>query len=142
VLTGSGSFAPGNVVTDASGRAESLWTLGSPRGDQTARVTVEGTTEPLLISAEALPRPSILTPVGGDGETADAGTEVDEAPRVRVVDDEGEPIAGLTVGFAVVEGGGTVGDSLALTNEEGVATAGSWRLGNVAGPNVVVARVD
>jgi hypothetical protein len=53
---------------------------------------------------------------------------------VRVVDGSGRGVSGIVVNFVVAAGNGTVngGDSL-VTNAEGIATVGEWRLGPQAG---------
>jgi hypothetical protein len=58
-----------------------------------------------------------------------------------VVTDDGSPLANVSVTFAVVQGGGTVGSATATTNGDGVATAGSWTLGTTVGDNAVDAAV-
>ena len=41
--------------------------------------------------------------------------------------------------FAVASGGGSVTGASATTNTSGIATAGSWILGDTAGPNTLMA---
>jgi hypothetical protein len=69
-----------------------------------------------------------------------AGTEV-SAPAVLVKDNRGQPMVGQTVRFVVVQGGGSVQNGTAVTNFQGVATAGRWTLGATAGTNLVEAVV-
>jgi hypothetical protein len=71
-------------------------------------------------------------------QTAVAGTAVAEAPTVRVTDQNGQPLAGVAVAFAVA-GGGSVQAASASTDASGLASAGSWTLGPAAGAQSVTA---
>ncbi|HEV7591282.1 MAG TPA: cadherin-like domain-containing protein [Longimicrobium sp.] len=73
----------------------------------------------------------------GDGQSATAGLAVAVAPAVTVTDANANPVAGVSVTFAVASGGGSVTGSPAVTNASGVATVGSWTLGNTAGANTL-----
>jgi len=139
---GGGSFQPAQATSGNDGVASTTWTLGSALGAQTAQVSVQGAPTALVAQAVALPLPEALTLVAGDGQTAAAGSVVPIAPRVRVQDRDGTPVVGLTVQFTADEGSGTVTGGSAVTNGEGVATVGSWRLGNRAGPNRLTVEVD
>jgi hypothetical protein len=50
-------------------------------------------------------------------------------------------MAGVTVKFVVAQGGGSVGSPTALTDAQGIASAGSWTLGAAPGVNEVDAVV-
>jgi hypothetical protein len=67
-----------------------------------------------------------------------AGTAVSPAPSVIVRDQNGNPMGGATVTFAVVSGGGSVTPPTATTDASGIA-AGAWTLGATAGANVLTA---
>ena len=77
----------------------------------------------------------------GDAQVAGAGTVVPIAPRVAVVDAQGNtvPQAGAVVTFAVSSGGGTVAVSHAETDASGEASPGSWTLGTVTGEHRLTA---
>jgi hypothetical protein len=75
-------------------------------------------------------------------QTAMVGTSVPIAPAVIVKDAQGAPIVGQTVVFAVTAGNGVVGNPVAKTNAQGIATAITWTLGTTAGSNTVEARVS
>jgi surface protein len=81
--------------------------------------------------------------VGGDGQSATVGAVVGTAPSVRVSDANGNPVAGVSVTFAVASGGGTVDPAAAvITGADGVASAASWTLGTAAGSNTLTATVS
>lgn len=78
---------------------------------------------------------------GGDGQTAAAGQAVAVAPAVRVTNDAGSGVAGVTVTFSVSAGGGSLTGATAITNASGEASVGSWILGTATGANELVAQV-
>ena len=83
--------------------------------------------------------PTIITLNGGDGQTAAAGAAVAVAPSARVTDAHDNPVSGVAVTFAVVSGGGSITGASTTTNASGIATAGTWTLGTVAGVNTLTA---
>ncbi len=85
--------------------------------------------------------PASLTRQSADGQSATAGTSVTGAPAVLVKDARGLPLIGVRVQFVVTQGGGSVEQAAAITNEQGTATAVAWTLGSEPGPNEVEARV-
>jgi len=67
-------------------------------------------------------------------------TPVPTAPSVIVRDANGNPVAGVSVTFAVASGGGTVAPtSPVTTGANGIAAVTSWTLGTTAGPNTLTA---
>jgi Tol biopolymer transport system component len=60
------------------------------------------------------------------------GTEVTSIPVVRVTDREGNPLPAFRVSFRTKDGG-LPGNVSVQTDNNGIATAGSWRLGPKAG---------
>ena len=69
------------------------------------------------------------------------GSPVYPEPRVRVVDDQYKPIAGVRVVFEVGAGGGSLGKSEVLTGDDGTAGVDFWKLGSSGVLNTLVARV-
>jgi hypothetical protein len=62
------------------------------------------------------------------------------APSVLVRDINNNPVAGVSVTFAVASGGGTVVPTTALTTDvNGIAQVTSWTLGTTAGANTLTA---
>jgi surface protein len=84
-----------------------------------------------------------LEVVAGNNQSATAGSAVGTAPSVRVTDANGEPVAGASVTFAVMSGGGTVDPTAAvITGADGIASVTSWTLGTTAGSNTLTATVS
>lgn len=69
----------------------------------------------------------------GNTQTGIAGAALPMPVGVTVLDQDGDPIKGLSVGFAVFAGGGHVAASSVSTNASGQATT-TWTVGTVAGP--------
>ena len=67
------------------------------------------------------------------------GLPVVSPPSVKVTSASGAPMAGVTVTFQVTSGGGSVTGATQVTNASGIATVGSWILGNTPGTNTLSA---
>ncbi len=80
--------------------------------------------------------------VGGDQQTAPAGTAVPLAPTVVVRDAAGTPVPGVPVTFTVTGGGGSVSGGETTTGADGTAAVGSWTLGPSTGANTLRAETD
>lgn len=77
-----------------------------------------------------------LKSLSGTELSGDAGFVLESPVKVQVVDASGKGVAGETVSFAVVDGGGSVTPASAVTDSGGIATA-QWTLGRVAGTNTL-----
>jgi len=84
--------------------------------------------------------PSVATTLEANSSasiTGVAGAVVTPPPSVIVKDQNGSPMGGATVTFAVVSGGGSVSGATVTTDDSGIATVGSWTLGPLTGANVL-----
>jgi hypothetical protein len=138
IVGGGGTVLGDSVVTDADGRATvGSWRLGPVPGLNQLRVQALGTAITTTIDATAqVGAPSQVTIIdGAAGLSAIGGQEVSPRPSLRFRDSFGNPIPGLPITFTVTQGGGTVTGGQALTNADGRATVGSWRLGPSSGIN-------
>ena len=84
---------------------------------------------------------SLQAAAGATAQSALIGTSVSVDPAVIVKDSRGNVLAGQTVVFTVTAGNGTVANPTATTNAQGIASAGTWTLGGIAGTNTVEAKV-
>jgi len=75
----------------------------------------------------------------GDNQTARISSAVPVAPAVIVRDGNSQPVAGVSVTFAVETGGGGVTGATVTTNGSGVAAIGSWTLGSTPISNTLTA---
>jgi hypothetical protein len=142
VVSGGGSVSGGTVTTNASGIATvGSWTLGPVTGENVLNAT-SGTLSAVDFTATSAAGPAAsLARNAGDNQTAEAGSAVPIPPSVVVKDANGNPKSDISVTFAVVSGGGSITGATAVTNAAGVATVGSWTLGNSAGVNSLSATV-
>jgi adhesin/invasin len=130
-----GSMNPVTSLTDVNGRARSMRTLGPGVGTQTATAT-HGGLPPVTFTATALAGAAVqLVPQSVTQQTGTVATAV-TAPVVKVVDQSGNAVEGVIVNFAAT-GGGTLGATQVTSDAAGIASAGSWTLGSVAGSNTV-----
>ena len=117
------------------------WTLGAVAGTNTLTATSGTLTgSPVTFTASGNPGPATQIALNaGNNQSASAGTAVATLPSVIVTDTNNNPVAGVSVTFAVASGGGSATGLSAITNASGIATVGSWTLGAVAGTNTLTA---
>ncbi|RMF67218.1 MAG: T9SS C-terminal target domain-containing protein [Calditrichaeota bacterium] len=156
--TGSNNFItqPMNL-TDANGQA--VGTISSTKAEVknvTARNLTDGfnlnVSVPITFTSLSA---STIEASGGDNQTANVGTAVENPIEVLVTDDNNNPVPGVTVDFEVTSGGGAVqaesgsvpGGALGktsvavVTGSDGKARA-QWILGPNPGVNTAEARVQ
>jgi len=82
------------------------------------------------------PPPRVPTTVNqaGNNQAGVAGAALAAPISVTVLDQDGDPMSGVSVTFAVTAGGGSLGAPNATTNASGVAST-TWTLGTTAGSN-------
>jgi adhesin/invasin len=138
----------GNTVTQPTGPTGAdgvaVGTLqSSVPGEKVVTATVNGSLQLAnSVTVTVTPaQPSRVEAIEGSSQTATAGTAVPVRPAVRVLDDQGQPVAGVQVTFVVTAGGGSVTDAVQTTNADGVARVGGWTLGDSPGTNTLEARV-
>lgn len=136
----SGDVSPATAASGADGLAAARRILGTAAGEQTATATAPGLTgSPITFSHNAVPGSAAsLVLISGSGQTAPPGTEVPDPLVVRVVDAEGNGIAGQAVTWVVASGGGSVDPATSQTDGEGL-TSTRWTLGDLPGTNTVSA---
>ena len=135
---GSGFVTPAMAATDAAGEAQASWTLGAAPGPQSVVASVGG--GPNAVFTAVAEPPHALLIHSGDRQAARTGRETDEPVRVRVISRSGAGLSGVTVAFEVTAGGGSVPSSSAVTDAEGIASAGPWTMGS-PGPQELRATV-
>ncbi len=74
------------------------------------------------------PSPSAITVVSGNGQSGMADDPLADSIRVRVADQAGRPLAGVSVSFAVASGEGSIAVPTATTDTTGTAST-AWILG-------------
>ncbi len=132
-----GSTSPASTVTDATGQARTLWTLGPLAGLQTLRVRADSTQASLDASAQPGTMAQVIEidAVPRRAQAADSMTV-----RLRVADQFGNGLAGVVFAFRVEAGGGDVTPARMESDINGtVATV--WRSGERSGVNTMRVRV-
>src|SRR5688500_8321083 len=142
VTAGGGSVSAANVDTDAQGAAATVWTLGREAGTaQSVTATVakrDGTSLTATFTATARAGdPATLARIRGDAQQGGTSTALQDSLVVRVADEFGNPIEGVTVTWTA-QGFGAVTPATAVTDAGGLAAA-SWTLGDMLGAGTVVA---
>jgi len=126
--------------TNTQGLAQTSWTLDADSTNQTATATVSGL-DPVTFSATLSVGATDITINEGNNQTATVASAVEVNPSVSVTDGGGNPLIDVEVTFAVESGGGSITGETATTDGEGMASVGSWTLGEIAGANTLSATV-
>ena len=142
VGTGGGSITGGSTTTNASGIATvGSWRLGTTAGPNTLIVTspaISGATVTFQAAAGAGPAANVAA-FSGNGQTATAGGNIPNPPKVKVTDANGNFVAGVAVTFTAGSGSGTVTGGSVVTDAAGIATVGNWKLGTTPGAQTLIA---
>jgi hypothetical protein len=125
--TTSPAFTAGQVAFDLTFQGEDVVTLVALSGD------ARGEAGPIQVVASA-GSPALLEKVDGDDQYGPAGSVLPLPLQVRVLDDDGRPVPGVSVEFQVTDGGGELDPPDSFTDAGGLASA-SWTLGPDPGAN-------
>jgi hypothetical protein len=134
VVAGGGIVTPASDTTNARGEFTAKWTLGPGVAQQSIVATVSGVTPKPVTATGLLPTTIVL--VQGNNQTSKPATALTNSIIVRVIGAANTPMAGVTVGFQVVTGGGGMSPLTVVTNALGEATT-KWTLG-AAGANTAL----
>lgn len=131
------------MVTSTSGVA--VYTdlaVAGPVGQKTLTFTSDGigSTSAAVELSAGMPA-TVVANTDGLLSGVPGGT-TDEVPAVLVSDQDDNPVPEVRVSFAVIEGGGTLSETSALTDVAGIARVSEWTLGSAVGMNAVQAAVD
>lgn len=138
VTAGGGSITGGTAVTNADGvAAVTQWLLGTTIGPNSLSAAVQGIASPVAFTATAVIGPAtVITMIEGDNQNTTIGGRVPVAPAVKVSDAFGNVISGLGVTFTPATGGSVTGNP-AITDNNGIARLGSWRVGLTPGEQIL-----
>jgi hypothetical protein len=135
---GGATLSAPSAVSDASGQAQVGVTMGTAAGAVTISASVAGVATPVVFTTTALAGPpTALAIVSGNNQTAVTGSTLPSALVVKVTDQYGNAVSGVTVNFVVTAGSGSLGAASATTGADG-QTQVTWTLGSV-GANTVQA---
>ncbi|HSJ23034.1 MAG TPA: Ig-like domain-containing protein [Longimicrobiales bacterium] len=135
VQAGGGSVTPSQTQTNAEGQAQASWTLGLESGTeqrlQASFTPDEGSARTVQFRATATAgTPVALLKVGGDNQDGGTGSPLPDSLAVRVTDQYGNGVPGITVTWTA--GAGSLSPATRTTNAQGFART-MWTLGPVAG---------
>ena len=143
ILTGGGTLGgTATVNTNAGGLATFAGlSITGTVGARTLQFTSAGltpdTSAAVTVTAGAATQIAINA---GNAQSATVNTAVATPPSAIVRDVSGNPVAGVSVSFAVAGGGGSILPvTPILTNASGVAALTSWTMGTAAGANSITA---
>ena len=143
VLSGNGgTVTPDTALTDSDGRASVRWVLGESEGMQRVQAKVVSELD-LATSFTASAGEGVaaeIERVGGDGQSAIAGSTLPAPLVVRTLDAGGRPVAGITVTWTAT-GEGSLSAPTTVTGPDGT-TSVRWTLGPAAGPQGAQAAVQ
>jgi len=140
VTGGGGSVTGSPDTTDVSGIATvGSWILGGTVGANSLDATLASVGTVSFTATGQAGAATKLQIVAGTGQSAVAGSAVSTSPGVIALDAFDNPIQGVDVVFSVQSGGGSITGGTQTTDVAGIATAGTWTLGTLAGPNTVAA---
>jgi alpha-tubulin suppressor-like RCC1 family protein len=145
--TGGGTVSPSTVTTKGNGVAAAEWKLGAAWGPNVVTASVLADDDKPLPFVEANPVTFSITTfpalsaVAGDLQTGQILSNLPVTPSIRVVDAAGKPRAGVPVTF-VPTAGGRVASSTVSTGADGVASPGTWTLGDIPGEQSLIVKVE
>lgn len=139
VLSGGGTVSAAAVNADINGKAAVTWRLGHVAGANSLRAFIQDGPELVVLSTGTAGAAAQVAKAAGDGQVALPGSALAVPPAVLVSDAFGNPVAGVTVEFAVTAGGGSIGGSESVTGANGQAAVPSWTLGASKGHNALMA---
>ena len=147
VTGGGGSVSQIVTTTSSNGSAATQWTLGAnPNFNSITAAVVDTTNQPLAFVGGnpvsfGVTSYAALSAVAGDHQTGQILSDLPIAPSVKLVDSLGKPRAGVPITFSATNGG-RVPFPTVSTGADGVASPGTWTLGDVPGVQNLIARVE
>jgi hypothetical protein len=115
--------------------------LVTATGAGTAQVTGAAGSATAVAEVTVVQTPTQLTKISGDGQNAAAGEVVVEPLVVQVGDALDNPVTGVTVVFAVSQGGGSVSPTSVTTSADGMASTTLTMGPTVGTPQLVSASI-
>jgi hypothetical protein len=141
VTAGSATLSTQTAVTNSSGQAQVSVTLGTTPGAVGITASVTGVSPAALFGATSTARePAALTVISGANQTAAAGSALADALVVKVTDQYGNPVPGVTVNFSVTAGAASLSSATAATGSDGKAQV-NVTLGTTPGAVTISASV-
>lgn len=144
---GGGTVTPALDTTDRNGIASTQWTLGNSNGANQVTASVINDDDKPLAFVDGAPATFAITafnPVSataGDNQSGQVLSPLAVAPSVKVVDVNGVARAGVPVTFTPTAGG-RVASTTVSTGADGIASPGTWTLGDITGDQQLIVTVE
>ena len=117
--TGAGSVSSAQATTDAGGLAQVNWKLGTVAGLDSMTVTMGAQSAVVTAIATADVAAQIVI-VSGNGQAAPADSTLGSPLAVKVTDQYGNPVGGVTVNWSS-DDGGVLANTTVTTDANGIA---------------------
>jgi hypothetical protein len=140
VQAGGGVAAPGNSQTNAEGLAFTRWTLGGSVGTFTLNAVFSGLTSVPFSATATADAPSTIALLSGDGQSGAGGTALAAPLRVKITDNNGNPVENVSVTWTA-NGGGSVSATTTGSDAQGIAQV-TRTLGATPGTYTTTAAVN
>ncbi len=146
VPLGTGSVNPTGSTTDINGKATTTRTLGLTPGTQTTTATANltgggGSTTVTFTMTATTGGATAMTINGGQNQVDTVGQTLPSPLSVRVADSFNNPVQGVLISWAVIDGGGSVNPLSSTTDGNGIAST-SWTLGTATTPTDTIQSVQ
>jgi glucose/arabinose dehydrogenase len=142
VVDGGGSLTGAFTTTNAEGNARlGSWTLGPVPGLQRLSVSTPGLPEAVIQATALSDGARIEAPEAGNHQMAPVGAALPRPAVAVVVDTAGLPVPGVAVSFTPNDGG-SIERSTVVSDANGRADPGLWRLGPGEGAQTLDVRAS
>jgi hypothetical protein len=139
ITKGAGTLQNAPLRTESGLTSIGEWTLDTIAGINEIRI-VAGSAPPVTVSVAGIAgEPATVTPAGTLAGLA--GDFLNNLFVLRVRDRYGNPVSGAGIDLTIAKGGGEVTPSSLMTDDNGVASGITWRLGRFGGSQQLVATV-
>ena len=135
-VTGGGTLTGGVTKTSKGPTPLGTWTLGTTAGLQTLHVQAGSVSIDISANATAAAAASSSSASGPQTAGGAVGAVSVLQPSIKLLDAFGNPVAGVAITVQIT-GGGRVSNPTPVTGNDGIASAGTWTLGTVAGQQTV-----
>ncbi|HEX6316566.1 MAG TPA: leishmanolysin-related zinc metalloendopeptidase [Gemmatimonadaceae bacterium] len=137
ITRGNGSLRNAPLRTGTGITSIGEWTLDTVAGINEIRIAA-GAAAPVIVRVVGNAGPPVgIVPEGQ--LDAFAGDVLSSHFSLRVLDRYGNPVRGVVIDLAVGQGGGEVSPNALVTDNNGIASGLSWRLGRLGGPQQLIA---
>jgi len=118
-MAGGGSVTSAQATTDNAGLAEADWKLGTIAGLDSMTVSI-GSESAIVTAIGTADVASQLTIVSGNSQAAPADSTLATPLAVKVTDQFGNPVSGVTVNWSS-DDGGVLANTTTVTDANGIA---------------------